>query len=450
MSLSPAFVERLRSIVGDEQIVSAPARLQHDSRDYYWYSPILKPLLDDKAADLIVRPHSVEELMEVVAATVRQRIPITPQGAATGNYGQGIPMQGGLILSTRHLTRIVEMTPTSARVEAGVILKSIENEARQIGAELRFFPSTLMTATAGGFLAGGSGGIGSVTWGTLWDPGNVLGVTVVTVEERPRLLTITDPEEMQGVIHNCGLTCIIADLTLALTPAQPWQQYVVAFNDFESGLGFGASLAYDDATAKRLVTIVDWPIPSFFRQLVRDDACPEDKTIALLHLTIDEAELVARAAPFGGQVTWRSPHSAYLSSGWQLSDFSWNHTTLWALKSDPQITYLQDQFDPLRVYEQLAQRKARYGDDILEHIEFMRFRGRMYPQGLSLVRFRSPEQLQELMDFCESIGIWLANPHTHYLDDDVRWNGQPILDARRRWDPHGLLNPGHLRSLEEG
>ncbi|MBI3960352.1 MAG: FAD-binding oxidoreductase [Chloroflexi bacterium] len=449
MTLSPVFVDRLRSIVGPEQLVTAPARLQHDSRDYYWFSPVLKPLLDDKAAELIVRPQSVEQLVAVVAAAAAERVPITPQGAATGNYGQGIPMRGGLILSTRHLTRIVELTPAAARVEAGVILKTIENEARAIGAELRFFPSTLLTATAGGFLAGGSGGIGSVTWGTLWDPGNVLGVIVVTVEERPRLLTISDPQEMQGVIHNCGLTCIIADLTLALAPAQPWQQYVVAFDSFESGLRFGESLAYDDDLPKRLVTLLEWPIPSYFRQLVRDNACPDGKALALLHLTLDEAEVAARAAPFGGQITWRSPPSAYLRSDWQLSDFSWNHTTLWALKSDPQLTYLQDQFDPQRVHEQLRLRKERYGDDILEHIEFMKFRGKMYPQGLSLVRFRSPQHLQELMDFCESIGIWMANPHTHFLDEDVRWNGQPILDARRRWDPHGLLNPGHLRSLEE-
>ena len=448
MPVSSTFVDQLRSILGPEQIDSAPASLQHNSRDYYWYSPILKPLLDDKAAELIVRPRTVEELVQVVAAAVAERVPITPQGAATGNYGQGIPMQGGVIITTRQLTRILELTSKSARVEAGVVLKNIETAARQIGSELRFFPSTLMTATAGGFLAGGAGGIGSVTWGTIWDPGNVLAVTVMTVEKTPRILTVTDQEEMQGIIHSCGLTCIITDLTFALAPAQPWQQYVAAFDSFEEGLRFGEHLAYDDATAKRLVTILDWPIPSFFRQLVRDNACPEGKAIALLHLTVDEAELAERLAPFDGRITWHSPHRAYLTAGWQLSDFSWNHTTLWALKTDPTITYLQDQFDPERVYEQLRQRRERYPDDFLEHIEFMKFRGRMYPQGLTLVRFRSPARLQELMDYCESIGIWLANPHTHYLDDDVRWNGQPILDARQRLDPYGLLNPGHLRSLE--
>lgn len=85
---------------------------------------------------------------------------------------------------------------------------------------------------------------------------------------------------------------------------------------------------------------------------------------------------------------------------------------------------------------------------MLTHIEFTIFRGRLVPSGLSIVRYRSKEHLWELIDYCESIGMIVANPHTHYLDEDVRWNGQPILDAKAEWDPHGLLNPGHLRSLE--
>lgn len=113
---------------------------------------------------------------------------------------------------------------------------------------------------------------------------------------------------------------------------------------------------------------------------MRDNACPEGKAIALLHLTVDDAELAERLAPFGGRITWHSPHRAYLTTGWQLSDFSWNHTTLWAMKTDPTITYLQDQFDPERVYEQLRQRRERYPDELLNHIEFWKFRGGCIPK----------------------------------------------------------------------
>ena len=157
----------------------------------------------------------------------------------------------------------------------------------------------------------------------------------------------------------------------------------------------------------------------------------------------------ARVADAGGKVTWHDPDGIYRPGKLMLTDYAWNHTTLWAIKADDELNYLQDQFDPERVYAQLRQRKARYGDRVLEHIEFMKFLGRMVPQGLTLVRATSAAELQEITAFCESIGIWTADPHTHFLDEDVRWNGQPILDAKAAWDPHGLLNPGHLKLLEQ-
>jgi FAD/FMN-containing dehydrogenase len=449
-TLTPTLLDELRAIVGAQHVITDHQQLLHRSKDHYWYSPVLTPILDGKAAEVQVSPGSTDELLAVIALAARQRIPITPRGAGTGNYGQGVPMQGGILLNHARLVRVLELTPAAMRVETGIKLIDMERQARKIGAELRFYPSTLMTATAGGFLAGGSGGVGSVTWGTLWDEGNVLSITVATIEETPQVITIHSAAEMQGVIHNCGLTCFILDLTLALAPAQPWAQYAVAFDSLEAALRCGEALAYDDTLPKRLVTVLEWPIPGFFRQFAKAGIAPAGKALLLLELVTEPAELVGRLAAHGGTLTWQSPHEKYHKGGLMLSDFAWNHTTMWVMKADPNYTYLQDSFLPDRVYEQLQLRKARYGDDLLAHIEFMKFRGQLLPQGLSIVRFHSKEQLWELMAYCESIGQWIANPHTHRLDEDVRWNGQPILDAKARWDPHGLLNPGHLKVLENG
>lgn len=449
MAISETILREFATAVGADHVITDPVQLDNNSRDCYWYSPVLKPQLDNKIGDLIVRPGTVDELIDVIKIAFQEKLPITMRGAATGNYGQSVPLQGGLVINTKRLDRIIELTPDIARVEAGTLLITMEKAARKIGAELRFYPSTLMTATAGGFLAGGSGGVGSVTWGTLWDPGNVLGATVVTVEEEPRLLTISDAEALKGVIHNCGLSCIITDLTFALAPAKAWSQYVVSFATFEDALRCGQALAADEALDKRLLTILEWPIPSFFRQLVRVDASPDGRAQMLLMMTAGQEEVQRLVNPYGGILHWSSAPEEYLNGALLLSDFSWNHTTLWAMKADKRWTYLQDQFDPDRVFEQLKLRKARYGSEILEHIEFMKFQGRMYPQGLSLVRFHSRDQLWELMAYCEEIGIWNANPHTHFLDEDVRWNGQPLLDAKAAWDPAALLNPGHLKRLLE-
>ena len=48
--------------------------------------------------------------------------------------------------------------------------------------EFRMHPSTMSTATIGGFICGGSGGVGSINYGVLKDPGNIHSLRIVTME----------------------------------------------------------------------------------------------------------------------------------------------------------------------------------------------------------------------------------------------------------------------------
>jgi FAD/FMN-containing dehydrogenase len=435
----------LRTIVGEAHVNADVKQLQLWSRDHYWYSPVLRPELDDKTGEVSVQPQSVDALKAVIACAFKHTVPITLRGAGTGNYGQGVPLFGGILLDMRGLTQILEISPAHIRVQSGAKLLDMERAANAQDLELRFYPSTLTTATAGGFLAGGSGGIGSVTYGTLWDDGNVLGATVMTVEAEPRLIQVDSAEALGGVIHNCGLTCVIVELTLAIAPRRAWEELAYAFDSFDDAYRFAEQLAQNDALAKRLISVFEWPIPGYFRQLVKNGAAPDGKALVLLELAgQDTAALRATAAAHNGVLTLHNGPERYHSGGMMLSDFTWNHTTLWAMKADEQLTYLQDMFTPGHALEQHHARKARYGEAVHTHIEFMRFKGKLVPQGLSIVRFESKQQLWELIAWCESMGMWIANPHTHRLDEDVRWNGKPILDAKARWDPNALLNPGHL------
>ena len=70
--------------------------------------------------------------------------------------------------------------------EPGVRLGVLENEARKVGWELRCYPSTIVKASLGGFLGGGSGGIGSVAHGNLRDFQTVRAIEAVTMEAEPR------------------------------------------------------------------------------------------------------------------------------------------------------------------------------------------------------------------------------------------------------------------------
>jgi hypothetical protein len=44
-----------------------------------------------------------------------------------------------------------------------------------------------------------------------------------------------------------------------------------------------------------------------------------------------------------------------------LSDYAWNHTTLWAMKADEKYTYIQRGFDPASVRDQFRQLRKHCG-----------------------------------------------------------------------------------------
>jgi hypothetical protein len=80
------------------------------------------------------------------------------------------------------------------------------------------------------------------------------------------------------------------------------------------------------------------------------------------------------------------------------------------MKADKGYTYLQDGFAIARLHAQIAERKAHFPGELLEHVEFTRSRGQLAAGGLTVVRFSSAERLAALIAFSESIGVRIANP----------------------------------------
>src|SRR5271154_5160482 len=116
------------------------------SHDWSDVSPILRKLLDGKSADLVVQPRTKEEVIRAVAAAARHRIPVTPRGAGTANYGQSVPLQGGIVLDMTGFTGIVWKRPGAVRAYAGTVMDKIDEVTRPDGWELRLHPSTKRVA----------------------------------------------------------------------------------------------------------------------------------------------------------------------------------------------------------------------------------------------------------------------------------------------------------------
>ena len=161
-SMRAQTIEAFRQDMAGIACLTSSDDLRIKARDYYWYSPVLQQLLEDFRAEIVVLPATEQEVVRVAAAAARHRIELTIRGGGTGNYGQAVPLQGGIVLDTTLLAQIVEIVDGSVRVQAGARIESVLDAVRQSGQQLMIYPSTMSIATVGGFIAGGSAGIGSV------------------------------------------------------------------------------------------------------------------------------------------------------------------------------------------------------------------------------------------------------------------------------------------------
>jgi FAD/FMN-containing dehydrogenase len=445
-----AVVAGLSNIIADPaRVLTSPAVLDRLSHDFYWYSPLLREKLADKTGEVAVQPLNVDEVVAVLRYAGRHQIPVTVRGAGTGNYGQCVPLEGGIVLDLSLMDKLEQITPDGVAVcHPGLRLGSLETEARKLGWELRMYPSTLVKASVGGFLAGGSGGIGSVAHGGLRDFDTVRAFEVVTMEEEPRIV-LHQGAEVHEILHAWGTNGVLTRIWFALAKAVQWVQLTVAFDTYEQAFGFAEAIATGKNWTKRLVTVFEWPIPSFFtpiRKLVLDGS-----SLALLMIAAPQYEAVCEAAvQAGGQVTFSGSYDGPRTQP-LLSDYTWNHTTLWAIKSDPAYTYLQCGFSAGECRQQFRRLRERFGQEILFHIEFMKNGdGIVVPGAIPVVRFTTEERLNDMIAFCRAIGVFVANPHVNYLEDGGRFRSDNIqLRAKQKYDPRGLLNPGKMISFHK-
>ncbi len=439
----------LSAILADaERVLTQPQVVERLSRDFYWYSPVLRSLLDGKHADVVVQPVSVDEIRAVLRYCYANDVPVTVRGAGTGNYGQAVPLHGGVVLDLQRMDRIEAITGEGVAIcEPGVKLGVLETTAREQGWELRCYPSTIAKASVGGFLGGGSGGVGSVAHGGLRDFETVRAIEVVTMEAEPRVV-LREGDAVHEIMHSWGTNGVITRIWLVLTPAVEWTQCAIAFPTFSAAFDFSEQIATSAAWTKRLITVFEWPIPSFFSP-VKNLVNRDEALIFFLIANEQREALEEQARTAGGTVTYSGPYAGLRSTP-LLSDYTWNHTTLWAMKADPAYTYLQCGFDATRSREQLALLKDKFGDDFLHHIEWMKNgAGTIFPAAIPVVRFTTEQRLNEMIDFCRANGVGVANPHVNHVEGGGRYREDNVqLQAKYRNDAKGLMNPGKMATFQ--
>ncbi len=430
--------------VDDLDWLDSHEEIERFSRDFYDYSPVLKEQLKSCFAELIVRPHSLDAVIAVASACSRNQIPLTIRGSGTGNYGQCVPLQGGVVMLMGSLNKVRAFDETTGEVtvETGCLLADLDRQLALYGRQLRLVPSTWRSASVGGFLAGGSGGIGSIRWGFLRDPGHLLALEIVTLEDRPRKLKLNGTQS-EALNHAYGTNGIITALTISTAPLVTWHQVAIDCDDWSQGVELlkqisRAAIALHLGTfleAKILENLPTWSGPC------------KGKHRLLLLVAQDGVETIIRLSrKVGLCVNLLGAEDSKSSKG--LRELSWNHTTLHMRSIDPEWTYLQMLLPEPEIVI-INELNNVWKDNILWHLESVRNQGEQRLAALPLVRWKGLNSLEKLMDQCKELGVILFNPHVITVED----GGLGVIDgdqvnAKLRYDPSGILNPGKLKGWD--
>ena len=171
-------LNRLAAIVGEKNAIrdttAMTAYMQEWRQIWYGRSP------------LVLRPSSTQEVSDILKIANETLTAIVPQSGNTGLAGGQIPLETGneVLLSLDRMTRIinVDAADNTMTVEAGVILKSMQDQAAAVD---RLFPLNLASEGScriGGNLSTNAGGLNVIAYGNTRDL--CLGLEVVLADGR--------------------------------------------------------------------------------------------------------------------------------------------------------------------------------------------------------------------------------------------------------------------------
>lgn len=426
------------------EVICEPVLVKKRSRDFFWYSPILNDALKHCFGDLVARPASAEELTNTLATAYKHSAPVVLRGGGTGNYGQAVPIDGGLIIDTTAMNTVIEIGDGWVKAKAGALMADINAALAPTGQEMAMFPSTQDIATVGGFVAGGSAGIGSIANGALRDPGNIIALTALSVEESPQTRVFEGAEAL-NIHHAWGLNGVIADVTLRTVPKRDWVGCMATFDSYEAAYAAGLAIAEADTIGCKLLTTLDARICAYFPRL--EGHIRADKHL-LVSLVPDEdvAAFEMLAQEKGGHIDLILTDAARQDLGLpHVFDFSYNHTTLQVLKADRKATYQQVGCPIPPDPHAIADLRPKLGEDVWMHHEFARVGGQIVTFDLPIIWFSTPERLADINATYEADGFPVYDAHTWNVEGGGLKPDYTHLAWKKRMDPKGLLNAAKSR-----
>jgi len=192
--------------------------------------------------DVLVRVHSTEEISQIMKLAYERTLPVTVRGSGTGLVGSAVPVEGGILLETTQMNKIIELDKETltVTVQPGVLL--MELAAFCEDNDFLYPPDPgEKSATIGGNISTNAGGMRAVKYGVTRD--YVRGLTVVMPNGEIMKLGGKIAKNSSGysikdlVIGSEGTLCIITEAILKLVPLPKVSvSLLVPFPDMKSAI----------------------------------------------------------------------------------------------------------------------------------------------------------------------------------------------------------------------
>jgi glycolate oxidase len=227
--MTTGLARKLEELLGKEKVLSSEA-------DRLCYSYDATPLLSH-LPEVIVRASSEEDVLAVLEAAAKEGATVTPRGSGTGLSGGSVPGNGGIVLLTTGMNRIldVDADDLSVTVEPGVITSDLHAAVEAKGLFYPPDPGSMKISTIGGNVAENSGGLRAMKYGITGD--YVLALDTYFVDGSKVRYGTKCVKDVAGynltkfLVGTEGTIGIFTKITLKLVPKPQAKKTILALYD---------------------------------------------------------------------------------------------------------------------------------------------------------------------------------------------------------------------------
>jgi glycolate oxidase len=413
--------------------------------------------------DMVAHPSSAQEISRLLNLANEQLFAIVPRGAGTGLTGGSLAVDGGLIITTSRMNRILEIDPENqtAWVEAGVFNGDLQSAAAEYGLFFPPDPASMDFSTLGGNAAENAGGARAVKYGVTRDYVMALEVVMPTGEVvhtgSAAIKSVTGYDLTRLIVGSEGTLGVITRLLLKLIPIpETVGTMLAAFPEISKAAKAVARIMSSRVTPSTL-EFMDRTAVECVKEYLHDDI-PAD-VAALLLVEVDGSPPVVEADAKVLENKCLEAGALYVQSAREPEE----REALWTARRSlsPAIMKIR----PLKINEDVAVPRMKIPDLITGVEELAR------KHSITVVNFghagdgnvhvnllldpedkeevsRAHHCVKELFLLVVSLGGTLSGEHgigiakAPYLDIELESSATDVMrKIKRALDPNNILNP---------